>query len=290
MKMSRIDAPKCAVGECPIWDVAEQALWFVDIFGRKIHRHHPASGTSRSWDTPRMPGALAIRESGGAVYGAETGLYTLDPDSGVSTLVTHHGRGDRVHFNDGKTDRQGRLLLGLSDTRYDDPQPIGGLYSFGPDHRLVELDADDICFTNGPCLSPDGRTLYMADTFRHLVHAWDYDPETGRAGNRRRFADTRAIGGMPDGATVDADGLLWMALYRGGKLVAYRPDGQVERLIDMPVSQPASVMFGGPGLDLLYVVTIDPAAFGQPAEEGAGETFVIEGLGVRGVPEIRFRG
>jgi sugar lactone lactonase YvrE len=95
---------------------------------------------------------------------------------------------------------------------------------------------------------------------------------------------------MPDGATVDADGLVWMALYTGGKLVAYRPDGKVERIIEMPVSQPASVMFGGPNLDLLFVPTIDPSAFGQPAEDGAGCTFVIEGLGVRGVPEIRYRG
>lgn len=290
MKISRLDVPKCAVGECPIWDVAEQALWFIDIFGRKIHRHVPAVSATQSWDTPGMPGALAIRENGGAIYGAETSIYTFDPDSGISTLVTGHGRSDRVHFNDGKTDRQGRFLLGLSDTHYDDPQPVGGLYSFGAGHELVELDTDDICFTNGHCLSPDGRTLYMSDTFRHITYAWDYDPDTGRASNRRLFADTREIGGMPDGATVDADGLVWMALYTGGKLVAYRPDGKVERIIEMPVSQPASVMFGGPNLDLLYVPTIDPSAFGQPAEDGAGCTFVIEGLGTRGVPEIRYRG
>ena len=290
MKMTRLDVPKCAVGECPIWDVAEQALYLVDIFGRKVHRHHPASGTTSSWETPRMPGALAIRENGGVIYGAETEIYTLDPDSGVSTLLTDHGRDPRVHFNDGKTDRQGRFLLGLSDTHYDDPQPVGGLYSLGADHRLVELDADDICFTNGHAVSPDGRTLYMSDTFRHLVYTWDYDPVTGRAGNRRLFGDTRAIGGMPDGATVDADGLLWMALYTGGKLAAFRPDGKIERIIEMPVSQPASVMFGGPCLDQLFVATIDPSAFGQPAEDGAGCTFMIEGLGARGVPEIRYRG
>src|SRR5262249_22678119 len=126
--------------------------------------------------------------------------------------------------------------------------------------------------------------------FRCITYAYDYDPDTGRATNRRLFADTRELGGMPDGATVDSDGLLWMALYTGGKLAAFRPDGKIERIIDMPVSQPASVMFGGPDLDQLYVVTIDPASCGQPAEDGAGCTFLIEGLGVRGVPEPRYRG
>jgi sugar lactone lactonase YvrE len=290
MKMSRLDIPKCMVGECPIWDVAEQALYFIDIFARKIHRYDPANGATRSWDTPKAPGALAIRAGGGAIYGAQTDIYTLDLDSGASTLIAGSGKGERVHFNDGKTDRQGRFLLGLSDTRYADPQPVGGLYRLGSDRRLVALDEDGICFTNGHCLTPDGRTLYMSDTFRCVTYAWDYDPETGRAANRREFADTRKLGGMPDGATVDADGLLWMALYTGGKLAAFRPDGKVERIIDMPVSQPASVMFGGPGLDQLYVVTIDPACFGQPAEEGAGCLYRIEGLGARGVPEVRYQG
>ena len=290
MKMSRVDTPKCQVGECPIWDVTEQALYFIDIFGLKIHRYDPASGATRSWDTPRPPGALAIREGGGAIYGAQTDIYTLDPASGASTLIANSGRGDRVHFNDGKTDRQGRFVLGLGDTQYDDPQPVGGLYGFGADHKLTELDTDGICFTNGHCFTPDGRTLYMSDTYRCVTYAYDYDPETGRAANRREFANTRELGGMPDGATVDSDGLLWMALYTGGKLAAFRPDGQIERIIDMPVSQPASVMFGGPDLDQLYVVTIDPACFGQPAEEDAGQVFLIEGLGARGGPEIRYRG
>lgn len=104
------------------------------------------------------------------------------------------------------------------------------------------------------------------------------------------FVTTSELGGMPDGATVDSEGVVWMAIYQGGKLAAFRPDGKIEQIIDMPVSQPASVMFGGPDLDQLYVVTIDPASFGQPAEDDAGCTFLIEGLGVRGVPEPRYQG
>jgi sugar lactone lactonase YvrE len=108
--------------------------------------------------------------------------------------------------------------------------------------------------------------------------------------NRRLFANTRELGGIPDGATVDRDGLMWMAICEGAKVVAFRPDGKIERIIEMPVKLPASVMFGGPDLDLLYVTTIDPALLGRPAEPGAGELFVIEGLGTRGLPEPRYAG
>jgi sugar lactone lactonase YvrE len=288
MKISRVDTPKCQVGECPIWDVAEQALYFIDIFGRKIHRYDPAAGATRSWDVPQ-PGALAIREQGGAVYASGTAIHALDFDSGASTMLADSGKGERPHFNDGKTDRRGRFVLGLGDTDFADTQPVGGLYGFGADHKLVELDRG-VHFSNSHCFSPDGGTLYCSDSFLHTTYAYDYDLETGQVGNKRVFVDTRELGGMPDGATVDSEGLVWMAIYQGGKLVAFRPDGRIERIIDMPVSLPASVMFGGPDLDQLYVVTIDPACFGQPAEEGAGCTYLIEGLGVRGVPEPRYRG
>ncbi len=289
MKISRVGTPKCQVGECPIWDITEQALYFIDIFGRKILRYDPASGATRSWDSSVQPGALVLREQGGAAIASRSGVYSLDFDSGAMERIAEIGPDARPAFNDGKADRRGRFVIGQGDTDFADTKPVGGLYSLDADHGFTKLD-DGICFSNSHCFSPDGRTLYCSDSFHHVMYAYDYDLDSGQASNRRAFANVRDLGGMPDGSTVDSDGLVWMAIFEGAKLAVFRPDGKLERTIPMPVKMPASVMFGGPDLDQLYVVTIDPASFGQPAEEDAGSTFVIDGLGARGVAEPRYRG
>ena len=102
--------------------------------------------------------------------------------------------------------------------------------------------------------------------------------------------NTGDLGGLPDGATVDADGLYWVAVYQGGKVAAYRPDGKLERTIDMPVKLVSSVAFGGDDFDRLFVTTIAHGALGEPVEDDAGSLYVIDDLGVRGRPEHRFAG
>jgi sugar lactone lactonase YvrE len=180
-------------------------------------------------------------------------------------------------------------VVGSGDSDLRDTRPVGSLYSLDSGGRLTQLD-NGIAIANGPCWSPDNRTFYFSDSLPYSIFAYDYDIESGAVADKRLFADTHELGGIPDGATVDRDGLMWMAICEGQKVVAFRPDGKVERIIDMPVKLPASVMFGGPDLDLLFVTTIDPALLGRPAEEGAGHVFVIEGLGAHGIEEPRYAG
>ncbi|CAN7436505.1 SMP-30/gluconolactonase/LRE family protein [Phenylobacterium sp. LjRoot219] len=290
MQIHRVDTRRCMVGEGALWYADEQALYFLDITGRKVHRYDPAAGTTRSWETPSAVGAMALRQRGGAVVAMKDAVWGLDLATGdFAPIAQLEGAPARATFNDGKVDRRGRFAIGLCDSDMSDPQPIGGLYSLGADQRFRELDRG-IHFSNSPCWSPDGATLYFSDSLKNAVYAYDYDLETGAAANRRLFADTTALGGMPDGATTDRDGLVWMAIFRAGKVVAFRPDGRVEREVAMPVRLAVSVAFGGANLDQLYVTTIDPSFFGEPAQAGGGEVYVIEGLGVRGVPEPRFAG
>jgi sugar lactone lactonase YvrE len=286
----RVAAPKCLVGEGPLWDVQEQALYFVDIVGKVVHRLHPHSGATRTWNVGKIIGSMALRERGGAVVALPDGIYSLDFETGaVAPFARPEGINPRSQFNDGKVDRRGRFVVGSGDSNIRETQPIGSLYRLDPDGALTELDRS-IAISNGPCWSPDNQTFYFSDSLLHAIYAYDYDIDTGKVSNRRLFADTRALGGIPDGATVDRDGLLWMAICEGAKVVAFQPDGRIERVIDMPVKLPASVMFGGPELDQLYVTTIDPALLGRPSEPGGGELFVIEGLGARGLPEPRYAG
>jgi sugar lactone lactonase YvrE len=289
MKISKLETAHCLVGEGPLWDIAEQALYFVDIVGQKVHRYDPASGETQTWGAPNKIGSMALREKGGALLALPDGVYTLDFDTGaVDPFGTVQGD-PRVQFNDGKVDRRGRFVVGSTDSQIKDCLPLGSIYSLAPDGVLSVID-EGIHMSNGPCWSPDNKTFYFSDSYPYKIYAYDYDVDSGAVANRREFADTRSLGGIPDGATVDSDGLMWMAICEGGKVVAFRPDGQVERIVEMPEKLTASVMFGGPDLDQLYVTTIDPKVLGREASAAGGCTFVIEGLGARGLPEPRYAG
>lgn len=289
VEVTRLKAPVCQGGENPLWDAASEQLYYIDNSGAKVHAFHPATGASRSLDMPCTVTTLALRQGGGAVVTLRSGIHFLDLQTG--TLELSHPLADPPPYvyNDGKVDSRGRFLIGGSTVKFAAPEPDGGLFRLDPDHTLTRLDAN-IHFSNSPCWSPDERTFYFSDSWVDTIYAYVYDIDTGAVANRRPFVNTRELGGLPDGATVDADGLLWVAIYQGGKVAAYRPDGSLERTVDLPVHLVSSVAFGGPRLDRLFVTTIAHGALGEPTEDGAGALYVIDGLGVIGHPEHRFAG
>ena len=139
----------------------------------------------------------------------------------------------------------------------------------------------------------DGRTFYFADTYTREIWAYDYDEETGSASRRRVFCSFPGLGlkGLPDGATVDAEGFVWSVSVYEGKLVRIAPDGKLDRVVGLPVESTTSLSFGGPGLDVAYVTSMARAVKGvRPKEREAGALFAVHGLGVRGLPEPRFAG
>jgi L-arabinonolactonase len=288
VKISQIDTHRCIIGEGPVWDVAEQALYFIDMLGKKVLRFDPATGQTRTWDVPDVIGSMALRQAGDAVVALATGVHTLDFDSGeCAMLATSSDLNDMVQLADGKVDRRGRFIVGSSDRAMEKAR--GKLYVLDVDAILREVD-NSLIISNGPCWSPDDTVLYHSDSIRKTVFAYDYDIDTGTAANRRAWASTEDLGGIPDGATIDTDGCMWMAICEGQKVVQFRPDGTLERVIDMPIKCPASVMFGGAALDQLYVTSLSPAFLGREEAPLDGCTFVIEGLGVTGLPEPRYAG
>lgn len=292
MKIERVGNVRCKLGEGPVWDVREQALYFVDTLAGTLWRYEPDSAQFQSWQTPGLLGSIALRERGGAVLALGHGFHFFDFNTGQATLIADpQAAGGATQFNDGKTDRRGRFFAGTVHKRATEPQ--AALYRLDADQSVHEVDSG-IVISNGPCWSPDGNTFYFADSMRQDIYAYDYDADTGNVSNRRVFANTAALGGIPDGATVDRDGRLWSAICNGGKIVCYRPDGVVETVIEAPRELVSSVMFGGANLDELYCTSIDaaqmPKEFGCDPEDGGGELFVIRGLGVTGLPESRFAG
>jgi L-arabinonolactonase len=288
VRITQVDTPRCIIGEGPVWDVAEQALYFIDILGKKVLRFDPASGATQTWAVPDVIGSMALRAGGGALVALATGVHTLNFASGACTmLATSADLNDMVQLADGKVDRRGRFIVGSSDRAMEKAR--GKLYVLEGNPILREIDKD-IIIANGPCWSPDNSILYHSDSIRKTIFAYDYDIDTGTAANRREFASTADLGGIPDGATIDSDGCMWMAICEGQKVVQFRPDGALERVIDMPVKCPASVMFGGAALDQLYVTSLSPAFLGREEAPLDGCTFVIEGLGVKGIEEPRYAG
>ena len=289
MNISKINTPLCMVGEGPVWDIADQALYFIDILGKKVLRFDPASGETRTWDVPDIIGSMAIRAGGGAIVALANGVHTLDFETGTCTmLASSPDLNDQVQLADGKVDRRGRFIVGSSDRGMKEAR--GKLYVLEPGSTQLRAIDDDIFLANGPCWSPDDTTFYHADSIRKIIYAYDYDIETGTVANRRPFASTEDLGGIPDGATVDAEGHIWSAICEGAKLVRFRPDGSIERIVAFPLKLPGSVMFGGPALDRLFVPTLSPAFMGREADPLDGSTYVIDGLGVTGLAEPRFGG
>ena len=290
MKIKRLGDVHCLVGEGPLWDVAEQALYFIDLLGKILWRYDPVTAVFTRWDAPEIIGSHALCQSGGSLLALETGFYHLDhADGRLKFLAAPDGLSDRVGFNDGKIDPRGRFVAGTQARLRAEIGPIGSIYRLDPDLTTARIGGP-ISVPNGPCWSPDGRIFYFADSELRLVFAYDYDLEQGTLSNQRVFADTSSFGGIPDGATVDADGRYWVAIMHSGKILCYRPDGAIERIIETPVSTPTSVMFGGVGLDALYFTSIEPTLVGQAPEADGGGLFVIEGLGATGLPERRFGG
>jgi sugar lactone lactonase YvrE len=289
MKITKLQAPACQGGENPMWDAERGELHYIDNSGQKVHSYNPETGAARTLDMPNVITTLVLRKGGGAVVTLRSGIHFLDLDSGKLELIDPLADPPPYVYNDGKVDSRGRFLIGASTANFTAPAPDGGLFRLDPDCGVTRLDSG-IHFSNSPCWSPDEKTFYFSDSWIDTTFAYDYDIETGAVSDRRAFVNTRELGGLPDGATVDVDGLYWVAVYQGGKIAAYRPDGVLERAIDMPVKLVSSVAFGGAGLERLFVTTIAHGTQGEPEEDGAGALYVIDGLGAKGRLENRFAG
>lgn len=277
------------LGEGPLWDVGEQRLYWIDSYGPAIHSSDAAGGDRRSWKLPEPIGSMALREKGGAILSLRDGFYAFDFKTGTAERIVETQPGElRPRLNDGKVDRQGRFVAGSMD--FQESEPVGKLFRLDTDLSVHALDTGIIC-SNGPCFSPDGGTLYFADSFRKTIYAYVYDTRTGEVRSRRVFTTFERLRGYPDGATVDAEGFVWSAEVYSGRLIRFDPSGVIDRIVGLPVNSTTSVTFGGPDLDIAYVTSMArPFEHEYHREREAGFLFAIHGLGVRGIEEPRFKG
>lgn len=262
---------RAELGEGPFWSVAEQRLYWVDIEAGVLHRFDPAAQEDETWQLPEAIGCVAPRRRGGLVVALRTGFAFFDPETGgLERLVDPEPEKPLNRFNDGTVDPVGRFWAGTMRAAPAGPAPDGVLYRLDASLDCARM-AEGFWTVNGLAFSPDGRTLYLSDSYPEVRTIWacDYDVADGVASNRRVFVATHDLAGRPDGGAVDADGCYWMAGVGGWQLVRFTPAGKVDRIIDMPIAMPTKVAFGGPRLDTLFVTSIggggDPRKFGAQA-------------------------
>lgn len=286
--LRRIGEQRDILGESPIWSVAEQALYWVDIRRPALRRLDHAAGTTQTRTMPGLVGAIAFTAVPGRLLVAlaeRIALYNWAQDR-LETVATLPRAIPDHRFNDGRCDRQGRFWVGTMNnvTR----APEGVLYRLDGS-GLTEI-ATGICIPNSLAWSPDGRTMYHSHTMTGEINAWDYDPATGEMTRSRLFARVEGAPG-PDGAEVDRDGFYWTAINGQGRILRFDPNGRIERALRVPFKYPTMVTFGGPDLRTIFVTSgrwpiPDKDAADYPLDGGI---FAFEAP-VPGLPTSRWAG
>lgn len=289
-KLKLVFDAKAELGEGPCWDADNELLYWTDILGKSLHIHNPASGDNRTVPVGLMVGSFALGRSGGIVLAAESGFYSLDPETGKKELMcdpAEEKEGNR--FNDGKCDPAGRFWAGSMPMA--GAEPSGSLYCLETDRTLTRKLTGIGC-SNGLAWSPDCRTMYYIDTPTRQVAAFRYDKETGDIDDGKVACVVPESDGFPDGMTIDEEGCLWIAHWGGGKVTRWNPStGSKLDEIVVPADQVTSCAFGGVRMNELYVTTARAFQSEETLrrQPHAGGLFKIE-LNVTGAASSRFLG
>lgn len=278
MEIQRIGDITLGWGESVVWDDRTGRLYFVDCAKSTLHWFDDGGGEPHTMAMPSMPTGIVPTEDGRLVAVLDDGLHVVDVEAGTTELLSPFPAEIGGRCNDACADLDGNVITGKLNLG-----PAAGSawwWSATSGWRLLD---PDIANTNGPTVGVlDGvMTLIIGDTSAEYF-AYDYEPATGTVGPRRVFGDTSGLDGLPDGATLDDEGGFWCALVDGRQLARFTTTG-LDRTVALPVKNPTDVTFGGPGLDRLFVVSID-----GPSELD-GAVLAIDGLGARGRPEPRAR-
>jgi sugar lactone lactonase YvrE len=278
------------LGEGARWDARREELLRVDIVAGQVYRDRVAEDGRlllvRRYEIPGTVGAVApVEGDDGWLLAAGRGFLHLAVDGSLRTLAEVAPAGTRM--NDGACDPRGRFWAGT--VAHDQRRGGGTLYQLDGDGQ-TRVMLDGLTISNGLGWSPDGATMYLVDTGPGVVHAFAFDAERGAIANGRVLIDVPDSVGSPDGMTVDAAGDLWVAIYGGGRIHRYAPDGRLRQTLSVPAAQSTSCAFAGPGLHRLYVTTAteDWSDEQRRAEPAAGLVYHLD-TDATGRPASPFR-
>ncbi len=290
---------KNVLGESPVWSTRDQCLYWISAPEEEVWAWNLMDAPYRRL-MGTMLGCVALQENdeeeGALVLAGERAFLSMNMSSntkdfatGAKILCERPEQTEATRPNDGRVDRQGRFVFGMYNNYHRDGASAGennaGLYRLNSDLEIESLLDYKYRVSNCICFPADGKTMFFCDTPTRKLYAFDY-PEgkgDGKLSNRRLvWTMPPNLPGGPDGAQVDADGFIWMALSGAGRVVRVDPsDGRVDVVVHLPVKCPTSCTFGGPDLDTLFITTRGP--------DGGGLYRVKMPFGIKGLPEPEFK-
>lgn len=290
--MSALDIPvelvaplDCEVGENPLWHPEAEMLFFLDITKGTIYSYNPGTQKSSVVARTRITGGFTLQRDGSLLLFQDGRIAVLSTNGVLREVATGQCPGsDR--FNDVIADPEGRVFAGSMGG-------TGKLRRFDPDGSVTEI-ADGLHIPNGMGFTPDLKGMYFTDSLPRKIFYFDYDRKTGNLSNRREFADISPNDGLPDGMTMDRDGYVWSAIWFGGRIKRFAPDGRLDREVFLPVTQTSAVTFGGPDFSDMYVTSaaiipgleLRPPGFDASAPLGGG-LYRLRVPGIRGNAAFR---
>jgi sugar lactone lactonase YvrE len=288
-----VDGAGAVLGEGPSWDARTGELSWVDLLSGSVRVHDGHGDHRTTFDVGGHVSSALPAEDGGWLLTTADGFARLDRDGSVHPLLAVVGDRPELRFNDAKCDPWGQALAGTM--RYDEQTGSATLYRLegaadggpgGPEGWRARPLLEGIGLSNGLAWSADARTFYFIDTLARSVASHPYRPDEDHLGPRHEVVAVDPAAGMPDGMCVDATGSLWVALYGGGAVHRYTPDGVLDTVVTVPVPCPTSVAFGGPAGDRLFITS--GGGWGRPNSSGAGGLWAVD-PGTTGAPATPWR-
>lgn len=266
------------LGEGIIWDHQRQRLWWTDIENSNLYRYDPTTEELEQWSTPERLACFAPVAGQDYLVGAfASGFAFYDPvKESLEWIEKVEADNPGTRLNDGRTDRQGRMWAGTMVENSDQSNYRGSLYCLDS-NLLLRKTFGNLLITNSLCWSPDSKRMYHCDTPRQKINHYPFNPQSGEIGNPEVLVSTEDEC-YPDGSIVDAQGYLWNAQWGGSKVVRYAADGSSDLEIELPVSQPTCVAFGGADLNLICVTTARQGLSREKlgVQSQAGDVFIYK--------------
>ena len=278
--------PECTLGEGIIWHPELSCLFWFDIPAGRLYSSNAFGGGLVHWDFGEPASACGWIDSDTLLVATASGLRRFVISTGEHELIAEIESSDSLtRSNDGRVSFDGSFWIGTMDNELRTGSGSYYRYKSGEVTRLLP----DISVPNATCFSPDKQYAYLCDTPRQIIWRWRLDSDGSPIDDYEVHIDLRSDDLRPDGAVCDSEGFLWNAHWGSWQVCRYAPDGSLDRVIRLPVSQPTCPCFGGDNLDILFVTSARERLSESQLERqpDAGRVLCID-VDVIGLPENRF--